>query len=264
MGPKTENVNTLADFYHDIYDTINGADQLKIRGSEVKEIIAPQILLNNPRNRVVYHEDRKWNMHYAMMEALLLFKDVDDVKYFSFINKNMKNYSDDGVTLYGSYGKRIAKYIPNIIEKIKNDKYTRQATITILQNEDLAIEGKDMPCTLSLQFLWRDNKLNMIINMRSNDIIWGLPYDIFMFTVMQEIIANECEMELGWYIHRPASLHLYEWHYELFENVANDFVNAPMQTIKHDYCSWLAQGEKAIRLIDLNRKEELKIFLENI
>jgi thymidylate synthase len=46
--------------------------------------------------------------------------------------------------------------------------------------------------------------------MRSNDVFLGLPYDVFNFTMLQELMAVELGIELGSYIHFAASLHLYE------------------------------------------------------
>lgn len=254
----------VSEWYKDMHEELGNANELLIRGSKVKEIIAPQVWLNNPRQRIVNHQDRKWNKHYAIMESMLLFADVDDLKYYEFLNKNMKNYSDDGIKLYGSYGKRIAKYIPSLISKIKNDVYTRQAAITILQAEDISKNTKDLPCTLSLQFLWRDGTLNMIVNMRSNDIMWGFQYDMFMFTVMQEIIANECGMDLGWYLHRPASLHVYEHHYELFDQIVNKYETITMPRLKYDYEGWMFKVDLAIRLINMGMKEDLKNMFNNL
>jgi thymidylate synthase len=128
--------------------------------------------------------------------------------------------------------------------------------LPILRIEDVIKETKDIPCTLNLQFLLRDNKLNMIVNMRSNDIIWGLPYDLFVFTNMQEVVANTLGVELGWYLHRPGSLHLYKKHYDLFKEVGNNFSNVriknPMNMInwvetKDDYKDFVngkGNGEK--------------------
>lgn len=248
MIGRTYEGSSVAEIYSLLYNDIKEAKQLHVRGSKTKEIIAPQILLTNPRSRVAYHKDRKWNINYAIAEALLLFLQEDSLKYFTFFNRNMEMFSDDGFHVQGAYGRRIAEYIPDIINKIKNDKFTRQAAITILQANDVAKETKDMPCTLSVQFLWRSGKLNMITNMRSNDIIWGFSYDVFMFTVMQEIIANECNMEVGWYLHRPASLHLYERHYDLFENVAKSFEEKEMEKLDYNY----KQFEKeALNFLDL-------------
>jgi thymidylate synthase len=80
----------------------------------------------------------------------------------------------------------------------------------------------------------RSGRLHAIVYMRSNDAIWGLPYDIFLFTMLQELLASELGLELGSYTHVVASLHLYERHFELARRIvrnpsACDFEMAPMQ-----------------------------------
>ncbi|NCD07479.1 MAG: hypothetical protein EOL97_15325, partial [Spirochaetia bacterium] len=155
-----------------------------------------------------------------------------DVKYFSKFNKNIAQFSDDGEHLYGSYGYRIADYISPIVKKLKMDPASRQIILPILRIEDVIKDTKDIPCTLTFQLLLRDDKLNMIVNMRSNDIIWGLPYDVFSFTNFQQVVANELGVKLGWYCHRPGSFHIYSTHYELFEKISNDFTS---KSFTHDY-----------------------------
>jgi thymidylate synthase len=67
----------------------------------------------------------------------------------------------------------------------------------------------------------RAGKLEAITTMRSNDVILGLPYDIFLFTMLQEMMAVELELELGVYHHIVGSLHIYEsdldWSKEIVE-----------------------------------------------
>ena len=91
---------------------------------------------------------------------------------------------------------------------LKADPNTRQAVIHIkdASNE----QTKDLPCTLTLQFLIRGGKLNLIANMRSNDIWLGFPYDAFSFTCLQMKMAMELGVEVGFYIHMAGSMHLYK------------------------------------------------------
>lgn len=229
---------SLAEIYEELYRNKHFYKDSNPRGKRTKEIIAPTLYLHNPRNRIAYNPIRRFGFKYAFVESLMLFDNAKDLKYFLHYNKNMAKFSDDGYTLYGSYGYRIADYIKLVIDKLKNDNDTRQAVLPILRVEDSFVKTKDIPCTLSLQFLIRDNRLNMITNMRSNDIILGLPYDIFIFTTLQEIIANELEIDLGWYIHRPASLHLYEEHFDLFEDIGENFVNVQI-TNNCKYDEWV-------------------------
>lgn len=236
---KTYKGNSLAEIYKSLYNDMLNAKEISPRGMKTKEIICPQILLTDPRSRLAYNKNRKFSLKYALVESLLLFDNTNELKYFSACNKNIHNFSDDGEHLYGSYGYRIAEYIPEIIEKLKFDNNSRQIVLPILRIEDVVKDTKDVPCTLNLQLIIRDGKLNMITNMRSNDIIWGLPYDIYTFTTLQEVIANTLKIELGWYMHRPTSLHLYERHYDLFKEVANDFTPVKIWNL-YTYNEWIA------------------------
>lgn len=233
----TYECESLADAYEKLYYDIMNAKETNPRGMKTKELISPQILIKNPRNRYAYHELRKFSLKYALVESLLIFDKTNELKYFEKYNNNIGNYSDDGVHLYGSYGYRIAGSIDDIIKKLSADSDSRQIVLPILRIEDVTKETKDIPCTLNLQFIIRDNKLNMIVNMRSNDIIWGLPYDVFVFTTMQEIVANTLGIEMGWYLHRPTSLHLYEKHYDLFEKIGRNWKNVEMPN-EYEIDSW--------------------------
>lgn len=141
----------------------------------------------------------------------------------TFYNKRYSQFSDNGVDLYGAYGKRIFNEInnqwENIIKKLQEDSESRQAVISIFEPKDLTVVSKDIPCTCHIQYFIRKNKLNCIVTMRSNDIIWGTPYDVFNFTMIQEILANVLNVELGEYLHFVGSLHIYERHYNLGKKV---------------------------------------------
>lgn len=244
--------NSVAELYSKLYDDYKAGEfeTINPRGLETKEMIAPDIMITNPRNRIAYNKDRNFSTMYAFIESLMIFDSSNELKYFSKFNSNIANFSDDGETLFGSYGYRIAEYIPQIISKLKKDNASRQMVLPILRAKDVVTKTKDIPCTLSLQLLIRNNKLNMIVNMRSNDIIWGVPYDIFVFTTIQEIIANTLGIELGWYIHRPASLHIYETHYELFEKVGvAGFKNVEIE-LPFNYADWMTIKSNYMKNID--------------
>jgi hypothetical protein len=115
--------------------------------------------------------------------------------------------------------------------------------------------SKDVPCTISIQLLIRDRKLHMIVNMRSNDVVWGLPYDVFSFTCLQEAFLYMLQErgvpvdDLGSYHHHAGSLHIYDTHFELAKDVAaeDDRHVAPMAPFTLEGLRWLA--EKAEPLI---------------
>jgi thymidylate synthase len=53
----------------------------------------------------------------------------------------------------------------------------------------------------------------MVVTMRSNDAYFGMPHDVFCFTMLQEIIARTLGREVGIYRHFASSLHLYKDHW---------------------------------------------------
>jgi thymidylate synthase len=46
--------------------------------------------------------------------------------------------------------------------------------------------------------------------MRSNDLFLGLPYDVFLFTFLQELMSIELGVQLGTYFHYAGSMHAYD------------------------------------------------------
>jgi thymidylate synthase len=147
-------------------------------------------------------------------------------KYSSF----WKDISDDGVTANSAYGARLFK--PHdaiaqrrfvqwdyIVNELRNDPDSRRAVMHLRTPNDSVDAKLDVPCTLALQFFIRDNKLHQVVHMRSSDVIFGIAYDVPAFTLFQEILANELDVDLGTYTHVSNSLHIYERHFEMAENI---------------------------------------------
>lgn len=182
------------------------------RGFKCNEIIAPQIILTNPKNCLVTLEERKLNYAYLIIEKFTYLSQISLPQVLIEYNAQMKEYlNQDTNDFDGAYGPRIAKnsQLEYCYKQLLEDKESRQAVITINDYTDRKV-SKDKPCTLTLQFLVRDNKLDMIVNMRSNDILWGFCLDVPCFAFLQEAMAYWLGIERGIYIHQPASFHYYE------------------------------------------------------
>ena len=117
-------------------------------------------------------------------------------------------------------------------ETLYNDPDSRQAVITINCPGDYTYDNKDVPCTFSIQFMIRDSRLHMIVNMRSNDIILGFCNDIFQFSMIYELLYAKLRMshpekfkdlQRGLYYHNAASMHIYERHYDMARDIIEDW-----------------------------------------
>ena len=175
---------------------------------------------------ITYNPARKFSLTFGLGEWLWYMSGSDRVNPMLYYNKNYLDYSDDGCTLNGAYGKRIfgcvesnTNQFNNVLAKLRDDPDSRQAVIALYTAQDSGIQSKDIPCTCSLQFLIRNNRLNLLVYMRSNDLIWGMPYDIFSFTLIQEYLANLLNIEIGWYEHVVGSMHIYSYHYNLARDI---------------------------------------------
>ena len=134
----------------------------------------------------------------------------------------------DGIAILGScYGHHIfsrkdgqPSQWERLVRLLQIRTAFRRAVLQLFMPEPgLDPDTKDAPCTCSVQFLIRNDRLHAIVYMRSNDSIWGLPYDVFLFSTLQELLTVELGAELGSYHHLVGSLHLYRRHFELAKRI---------------------------------------------
>jgi len=88
----------------------------------------------------------------------------------------------------------------------------------------------DIPCTVSWQFLIRNNALDMVCTMRSNDVWLGMPYDVFVNTTIQAFLAHKLDVQLGRYYHQVGSLHLYDRNAKAAYEAIEDKYRQPIPT----------------------------------
>ncbi len=192
-----------------IYLLENG-EKSSPRNMNTQEVEGAIIKVKNPRSRILNNKLRKVSIPFAIGEWLWHMEGRDDLEMIQYYAPSYDKYSDDGKILNGAYGPRIKRSLLKIVEILKEDPDSRRAVVPIYGKEDAGLDSKDIPCTIGFQFLIRNNKLDMIVNMRSNDIFLGFPYDTFNFTMWQEYVACKLNVEIGTYIHIANSLHFYE------------------------------------------------------
>jgi len=195
------------------------------------EIPPIQLVLANPRRRVLTSVSRKWRLPLAIGEFCWHLSASNELSFIRHYSDRWSEFADDERTIRGScYGYRLfrgGERSPSQWETahklLRQDPSTRRAVL--LTSQPLAdgdITAKDVACATSLQFLLRDGQLDAVLHMRSNDAFWGLPYDVFLFTMLQELFAAELNVELGRYYHSIGSLHLYQRHVRAAKTVLDD------------------------------------------
>lgn len=212
------------------------------RDMKIKESLGCSFKILNIRDRIPYIKERNFSTSYLISELLWYFSGNNSTKWISNYSKFWKNISDDGLTANSAYGARIFKNHPyqnflsskefdhsalvqweEVKAELKRDQDSRRAVIHIRMPQDSVAAKKDVPCTLTLQFFIRDGALHQVASMRSSDLIFGLAYDIPAFTMFQELLAFELNVDCGHYIHISGSLHIYERHFKMVEEILTSY-----------------------------------------
>ena len=242
-------------------------DEVGPRGKKTKEL-RPVIIENlNPTNRVTFVEGRKVNPFFQQAEALWILAGRSDVEWLLKYNKNMGQFSDDGVHFNAPYGERLRfwnksnanDYIYNpldqlvdVFEKIGKDTYTRQAVAVIYNPlfDNAGYGGKDTPCNLILTFKVRPcarlggkDALDLTVFNRSNDLHWGtFGANLCQFATIQEVVASWLGLPVGKYSVCSDSLHIYLEDYgaketnkilEAYDLTDANWTHADLPKVKH-------------------------------
>lgn len=178
---------------------------------------------------------KKFNLAFALAEVLWILQGRDDVEMLVNYNKNIAKYSDDGKVFNASYGKRIfginGDQFYQAYRKLKENPDTRQAYITIAHPPDDNKDGcKDYACNRECLLKIRHGKLEWTQIVRSNDVIWGVPYNFVQFISLQQIMASLLGVPIGNYTHFSDSTHIYDYSREDAEkakDTENTFYNSP-------------------------------------
>lgn len=206
----------------------NDGNKIAPRGHPTTEILAHTsvIDMNSP---IVSLPERKLNYRFMFAEAWWILSGSNRVADISQYMKNIAKFSDNGITFRGAYGPKIVEQLDYIVETLANDQNTRQAVLNIWRENPRPT--KDYPCTLNMQWLIRDGKLNCMTNMRSSDAWLGWVYDVFNFSMISNWVQvalrekHGIDLELGDLYLTAGSQHLYSQNYESAQELLDCYVS---------------------------------------
>lgn len=181
---------------------------------DTKALFNQWFYLLNPEQNKIFTFFRKWSNKYADREwAWYLSKNrsVKELKKYAPIWDKMHSGNNLVQSNYGWQWNRKNQY-QNIIKILSNNKYSRQAVLSIYDGKEIKNYEYDTPCTMSIHFQYYNNALNMSVNMRSNDLWFGFCNDQYCFSNLLIKIANELNFKVGLYYHFVSNLHLYDIH----------------------------------------------------
>lgn len=170
----------------------------------------------HPKEFVLNNPVRDANPFFHLLEAFWLLSGRHDTPFLDHYIKTFgERFAENGI-LHGSYGRRWRfefgdDQLQLIIQKLKNDLKTRQAVVQHWHAPlDIMGEWKDRPCNTHIYFMMRNERLDMTVCNRSNDIIYGAyGANAVQFGILLTYIANMVNVPTGRYYQFSNNYHAY-------------------------------------------------------
>ena len=203
---------TANEAYEYLQDAIiqNGTDF-----GDTKALFNVGFYILNPSDNVITNKERKWNIEYARAEWQWYLTGDRNItklgKIYGKIPPIWIKMADDEGNVNSNYGYQWKRcdQLDNVVNLLREIPNTRQAAISIYDAKEMHKYDNDTPCTYAVQFTVVENKLNMCVTMRSNDLWFGFCNDQFCFSKLQELVSERTGYKMGTYYHFAHNLHLY-------------------------------------------------------
>ena len=174
--------------------------------------------IENPMNNFIansHYLKRNWKQEYAEAEWQWYLSGDRNIKrlgeIYGKVPEIWRHMADGKGNVNSNYGwqwKRDGQ-LDEVICMLKETPKTRQAAISIYDAKEMHMYNSDTPCTYAVQFTVLNNKLNMCVTMRSNDLWFGFCNDQYCFSRLQSLVAEKTGYKIGTYYHFAHNLHLY-------------------------------------------------------
>lgn len=214
-----------------------GGKESAPRGKRIRELLGQSITFDM-RYAIVTKTVRKIGYHFYPAEAAWILSGDNRLETIKRFSKFIWEFSDDGFFYQGAYGPRVVDQLSYVCDVLSDDPDTRQAVIEVWRPNPRP--GRDIPCTISFQFIARDGFLHCVQSMRSSDAWLGYPYDVFNAAMLTNYIIlilrerakrGRKDLKVGTHCMQIGSAHIYEpqWQSALdFVDQVSDAVYEPI------------------------------------
>ena len=203
------NANEAYEYLHDkiIQEGIDFGD--------TKALFNVGFYMTDPKDRKIINKEREWKEDYAEAEWQWYLSGDPKVStlgdIYGKVPEIWKRMADADGKVNSNYGYQWDRngQLDMVLEMLKHNKNTRQACITIYDGKEISDYAFDTPCTYAVQFTIVNNRLDMCVTMRSNDLWYGFCNDQYQFSKLQEMVSKRLKIETGVYYHFAHNMHLY-------------------------------------------------------
>lgn len=211
-------------------EAVTAGDSLSVGAQKTtRELLNFTVVHSSPRDRLIYNAP-PFKLLVAVARFVWMMGGSDRLADIAFYEPKVSRFTDDDISVPGSnYGQRILHPRPGLnqleaaIERLVEDRHTRRAAISIYHPEDVVRKSKDIPCAFGLFYHIRGDVLHATTVMRSNNSYILLPYNLFEFSLLAEVVATKVKVPLGSLTHTALSMHIYEEHLDAARKVVDDY-----------------------------------------
>ena len=172
--------------------------------------------IEDPMDNLIEDEDRNWKLDYAEAEWQWYLSGDNNInklgELYGKVPEIWKRMADKEGFVNSNYGWQWERndQLDYVIDLLKHNPKTRQAAVSMYDRKEGYMYDNDTPCTYAIQFTILNDKLNMCVTMRSNDLWYGFCNDQYCFSKLQELVAIKTDLSIGNYYHFAHNLHLYD------------------------------------------------------
>ena len=104
--------------------------------------------------------------------------------------------------------------VDRVLYDLKHNPYSRRIIVNMYNHSDLH-EMNLYPCAYSMTFNVTGNKLNAILNQRSQDVLVANNWNVAQYAILVHMLAQVSHLEVGEFVHVIADAHIYDRHIPL-------------------------------------------------
>ena len=160
------------------------------------------------------------------------------------------------------YGKQWRNFngidqLKNVIEQIKINPSSRRLIVSAWNPAEVDSMALP-PCHTMFQFYVSNGKLSCQLYQRSADVFLGVPFNIASYSLLTILIAKECRLEVGEFVHTLGDAHIYINHFEqVNEQISREAYELPSLKVS-DFDSIFDLEISDVELVDYNSHPFIK------
>lgn len=201
----------------------NGVDKTDRTGTGTRSVFGYQMRFDLQKGFPLL-TTKKVHFKSIVYELLWIISGNTNVKYLQDNGVRIWNeWADENGDLGPVYGAqwrswqgsdgKVTDQLADVIQRVKTDPDSRRLLINAWNVGDLS-KMHLPPCHLLFQFYVAKGKLSCQLYQRSADSFLGVPFNIASYALLTQLIAAQCDLDVGEFVWTGGDCHIYHNHFE--------------------------------------------------